>query len=255
MRMPALREPIVFVHGFMGFDYLRLGRWRLACYWSRLPDSLRASGNRVLIPKVAPLGTVAERAAQLKAYLDEHLPHEPFHLIGHSMGGLDSRYLISRLGFAPRVLSLTTIATPHHGTPFADWGLRRLAPVFRHLLDIFGISLRSVQDLTTEACRRFNDETPDAPNVVYSSVGGRFESSWRTPAWHLPWRVIRDHSGDNDGLVPVASAGYGEHFDRWDGNHLSLVNFPDPFAKATGRWKDRTPAFAGLLNRLKAKGF
>src|SRR5262245_38584180 len=138
MTMTALHHPVVFAHGLLGFDYLRLGPWRLACYWSNLPEAVRAAGNRVHVAKVAPVGRVAERAGQLKTFLDEHCPNEQVHIISHSMGGLDSRYLISKLGMASRVLSLTTIATPHRGTPFADWGLRRLMPVFGAFFDVFG---------------------------------------------------------------------------------------------------------------------
>jgi triacylglycerol esterase/lipase EstA (alpha/beta hydrolase family) len=36
------------------------------------------------------------------------------------MGGLDARYAISLLGLARRVASLTTIGTPHRGTPVGD---------------------------------------------------------------------------------------------------------------------------------------
>lgn len=43
-----------------------------------------------------------------------------FHIIAHSMGGLDSRYLITHLGGSHRIASLTTIATPHFGSPIAD---------------------------------------------------------------------------------------------------------------------------------------
>jgi triacylglycerol lipase len=42
--------------------------------------------------------------------------------MAHSMGGLDCRYLISRIkpdDYTP--LSLTTISTPHRGSPFMDW--------------------------------------------------------------------------------------------------------------------------------------
>ena len=46
---------------------------------------------------------------------------EPVNLIAHSMGGLDARYLISRLGMADQVRSLTTISTPHRGSFMADW--------------------------------------------------------------------------------------------------------------------------------------
>ena len=46
----------------------------------------------------------------------------PFHLIAHSMGGLDSRFLITHLqpDGDNRILSLTTIGSPHHGSPIAD---------------------------------------------------------------------------------------------------------------------------------------
>jgi triacylglycerol lipase len=249
MDMPTLRSPVVFVHGLLGFDYLRLGRWRLACYWSRLPETVREAGNRVHVAKVAPIGTVAERARQLKAFLDENCPGEPVHLIAHSMGGLDSRYMISRLGMASRVLSLTTVATPHRGTAFADWGLRRLMPVFGPFFDLFG-SRQAIEDLSTAACRRFNDTVPDAPGVRYFSVAGDFVSTWKTPAWQLSWNVINQEQGRNDGLVPVSSASYGEAVDVWSGDHVSLVNFPDPVARAIGRWRDRTPAYAALLSRL-----
>jgi triacylglycerol lipase len=254
MVMPVLRNPIVFVHGLLGFDYLRVGRWRLACYWSNLPRDVRAAGNRVYVARVAPLGSVAERARQLKAFLDEHCPKESVHLLAHSMGGLDCRYLISRLGMASRVLSLTTVATPHHGTPFADWGLRRLVPVFRPFLNFFRIPLDAIRDLTTTSCQRFNDETPDAPGVHYFSVAGAFEASWLTPTWKLSWDVIRKEQGDNDGLVPLASARHGEDCSVWQGNHVSLVNFPDPLGRFFGRWQDRTPAYAALLRRLAEKG-
>src|SRR5437870_4436308 len=223
MSMPLLSRPIVFVHGLCGFDYLRLGRWRLACYWSKLPDAVRAPGNRVHVARVAPLGSVAERARQLKGFLDEHCPDGPVHLVAHSMGGLDSRYMISRLGMQSRVLSLTTIATPHRGTPFADWGLRRLLPVFGAFLDMFGISRQAFEDLTVASCRRFNDEVLDAPDVRYFSVAGRFESSWLTPAWQMSYHVIRNEAGDNDGLVPVSSAAYRPDTDHWQGDHISLV--------------------------------
>ena len=36
------------------------------------------------------------------------------------MGGLDSRYLVSKMGWGDRVASLTTISTPHRGSNIAD---------------------------------------------------------------------------------------------------------------------------------------
>src|SRR6202007_2712719 len=110
------------------------GPWTLANYFPRIPALLRAAGNRVLIPSLSPTRSVAERAAQLKEFLDREAPGDAYHLFAHSMGGLDSRYMISQLGMAERVLSLITLGTPHRGTAFADWGIRRLERIVQPLL-------------------------------------------------------------------------------------------------------------------------
>lgn len=59
----------------------------------------------------------------------DHVTHgiggRPFVVIGHSMGGLISRALMNRrqeneMFWGERVIKLITLATPHHGTPFAN---------------------------------------------------------------------------------------------------------------------------------------
>ena len=254
MIIPTLRSPIVFAHGLGGFDRLALGRWVFARYWAGIPEKLQAAGNRVLVARVSPLGSVAKRAGQLKAILDAHAPREPVHVFAHSMGGLDARYMISRLGMAGRVLSLTTLGTPHRGTAFADWGLRRLLPVCRFFFDVLGISSRAFEDLSVAGCRAFNERCPDAPGVRYFSVAGRIEAGWSTPEWRLSGRVIEREQGPNDGLVAITSARYGEDCSVWDGDHLALVNFRNPLARLRG-WADRTPAYGGLVRRLADEGF
>ena len=185
-------------------------------------------------------------------------PNEAVHLIAHSMGGLDSRFAVSRLGMSDRVLSLTTIATPHRGSPFADWGIRRLERWAKPLLKFFALPDEAFYNLTTEACRRFNADVSDAPTVRYYSVAGRCSLAWLSPEWLLPHEVIRRAEGANDGLVSVASATWGERTDVWDGDHVSLVNWPNPQACA-GRlavssppvfWSHSTTCRRGLLSRV-----
>ena len=110
MPLPKLRSPIVLVHGLFGFDRLKLGAWKLADYFAQIPEFLASAGNRVLIAQLSPTGGVADRAAQLQTFLDREAASEPVHLMAHSMGGLDSRYLITRLGMTTRVL-VSSIAT------------------------------------------------------------------------------------------------------------------------------------------------
>src|SRR5437660_11936146 len=100
MTIPILRSPIVLVHGLLGYDRLQVGGWTLSRYFSDIPEYLSAAGNRILVARVHPTGSIAHRAGQLKAFLDQEVPHDPVHIFAHSMGGLDSRYLISRLDMA-----------------------------------------------------------------------------------------------------------------------------------------------------------
>jgi triacylglycerol lipase len=253
--VPRLRSPIVLVHGLFGFDKIRLGGWTLASYFPGIPELLAAAGNRVLVPRLSPTAGVADRAAQLKAYLDREVPREPVHLIAHSMGGLDSRYLISRLGMANRVLSLTTLGTPHRGCSFADWGIRRLARLLKPVFARLGVPTQAFYDLTRARCKEFNEQVPDAPGVRYFSVAGRHAARILSPEWLLSHAVVLKEEGENDGIVSVASAAYGESQDVWEGDHLSLVNWFNPFVWGRGLWRDLTPRYAPLVRRLADEGF
>lgn len=250
MAFPQLRRPIVLVHGLLGYDFIRLGGRTILSYFVGLPEALSAAGNRVLVPRLSPTAGIAQRAAELRDFLHREAPGEQLHILAHSMGGLDSRYLISRLGFHEHVCTLTTLGTPHRGTAFADWGIRRVEPFLRALFDFVGLSRQAFHDLTTAHCRQFNDEVPDAPGVRYYSVAGRLTLDWRAPEWQLPHRIIAAVEGDNDGLVSLASAAWGEEAQVWDGDHASLVNRPMPTSLIRGAWRDRLPDYEPLLERL-----
>lgn len=255
MLVPRLRAPIVLVHGLFGFDRIQMGKWTLASYFRGIPEALEAGGNRVLVARVHPTGSIAERARQLKDFLDRQLPHEPVHLFGHSMGGLDARYLISRLGMAPRVLSLTTLGTPHRGSSFADWGIQHFKNLVSPVLDFFGISYQAFEDLTVARCRLFNEQTPDAPGVRYFSVAGRIKHSWESLHWGLPASIVEQMEGPNDGVVSVASARYGEVCEVWDGDHMNLINWRNKRVPALGQGGDRTHDYVRLVQRLAEEGF
>ncbi len=167
------------------------------------------------------------------------------------MGGLDSRYLISRLGMADRVLSLTTIGTPHRGSSFADWCVQRFGALVRPFLDLFDVPDQAFFDLTTASCRKFNEDVPDQPGVRYFSVAGRFECGWNAPEWSLPASILRRHEGDNDGVVSITSATYGEDCEVWEADHFSLANWYHPIRAV----KDRVPDYGRLVGRLADAGF
>jgi triacylglycerol lipase len=254
-QVPKLAAPIVLVHGLCGFDRLVACRRPLKEYFPGIRDHLAAGGNAVLVPRISPTAGVATRAAELKAYLDREVGHRPVHVIGHSMGGLDARYMISRLGMDNRVLSLTTVGTPHRGTAFADWGIHRLHRFLKPFFRAAGLPDSAFFDLTTDACRRFNEGVPDAPGVRYFAVAGVCEKTWLGAEWVLSHHIVRRAEGPNDGVVSVASATWGERTAVWAGDHLNLVNWPNRKARRRGVWRDRATDYGQLVRELHAAGF
>lgn len=248
---PILQAPIVLLHGLCGFDRIFLVRRPIRDYFPGIGEYLRTSGNRVLIPRLSPTASVATRAAELRAYLKREVGSRPVHLIGHSLGGLDARYMISKLDGENRALSLTTVGTPHRGTTFADWGLDRFSRFLRPLLRRAGLQEDAFYDLTVDSCRRFNEAVPDVPGVRYFSVAGVCEKPLLQAQWWLSSRIVGRAEGPNDGVVSVKSATWGERCDVWNADHLNLVNWPNRKAKRRGLWRDRAADYGSLLSRLE----
>lgn len=247
---PTLTAPIVLVHGLCGFDRLHALRRPVRDYFPGVREYLEEGGNRVYVARVSPTGSVARRAADLKRFIEREVPREPVHVVGHSMGGLDARYMTARLGMASRVLSVTTVGTPHRGSAFADWGWRWLSSWVVPSLRAVGIPHEAFIDLRTDSCRRFNEDVPDVAGVRYFSVAGVCEKPWLGLEWLLPYNIVTKAEGLNDGVVSVASASWGEHTDVWDGDHLNLVNWPNRHARKRGIGDTFTPDYGRIVRRI-----
>lgn len=82
---------------------------------------------------VAPTASIRRRAARLAELVAATSSDDggPVHLLGHSTGGLDARLVASpsarlpiaeeRLSWVPRLRTITTMSTPHYGTPLASF--------------------------------------------------------------------------------------------------------------------------------------
>lgn len=143
---------------------------------------------------------------------------------------MDCRYLISNLKPDCKILSLTTVATPHRGSPFADYcmgilGEKRLPRVYQAFKKV-GLQTGAFEQLTVEYMEKhFNPDTPDDPNVKYFSYGSYFEPNFMS-AFRTPWKIIHEKEGPNDGLVSVSSSIWGEYKGSIsNANHLDIINF------------------------------
>jgi len=206
------RPRIVLLCGMLGITKC-LG-WE---YFKGVRPMLERMGFNVIVPQ-SPWGQTIKRRAE---FLADQLNREsaadskPFHLIAHSMGGVDARYYITHLGGYKKTASLTSLATPHRGSTAADHEMQTWYSPYRYL--------PAIANLTREAMQQFNDRTPDHKDVLYRSY------SAARPIHCLPWltrrfgRLIAEVEGENDSQVSVTSAQWGEYLGTLEADHFELI--------------------------------
>jgi triacylglycerol lipase len=240
-----LRHPVVLAHGVLGFDKIAIGG-REHSYFRGVSGHLMRVGAEVHRPRVSSSASVAVRADEL-ARMVRSLSAKKVNVIAHSMGGLDARYAIAKLGLADRVATLTTVGTPHLGTPIADLGaklsdLLRLKPLIGRV-----ISLDGFYDLTTERMRAFNREIENAPNVAYASVVARIDRPRASKLLWLTHKYLSQRAGDNDGMVPSTSQSWGEVLRQIEADHWAQIGWSPEF--------DALAFYEELIRELRGRGF
>ncbi len=184
-----------------------------------------------LFPRVQVAANVAVRARQLAERIADAFPSGRIDIVAHSMGGLDARYLLSHnlCGLAERIATLSTISTPHRGTPVADLlagptplGPQRLAyEIVRDTMARQGYAVGGLANLTTGAAMIFNQQCVNVPGVTYLAYAGCGPLSYalRACGWLIERAALSDDERRNDGLVSVASA-------QWPGMQLAEAPWP-----------------------------
>lgn len=244
------KHTIVLAHGLLGFSELRLAGQFLPGlkYWRGITEALSAKGIEIIVATVPPSGSIEARAAKLAESIAAKAKGKEVNIIAHSMGGLDSRYMISQLKPTNfKIKSLTTIATPHRGSSFADYmfetiGPRRVKRIY-NVIEYFGFETGAFSQLTLKYMQEsFNPRTPDIEDVRYFSYGASLEPS-RWSVFAASHAIVKREEGINDGLVryvtlfaslrssvltvnSVSSSQWGNYKGTLIGvSHLDLINW------------------------------
>ena len=267
---------LVLAHGLFGFRRL-LGIENFNRLAADLEAAFAAWPIRILVPEVPPIGRIAARGEALARSIAAALgdgtldPARPVHIVAHSMGGLDARYCIAagcEPQLAGKIASLTTLGTPHRGSPVADlltaqgqfdpvaWVNRVVPRPLREALDTLDLLAGGILELTSSATDQFNRQYPNAPGVAYFSYAARGRGPLNvTAAPLLPlYYFIRQRTGhDNDGLVTIESAKWGTFVDVWPGDHADMLNHDlnqGPLAESTAL--DVRQKYREIVTRLAA---
>ena len=233
------RYPLVLVHGLGMKDTFFMKSW------GRIDRMLRERGYTVYKSDVDAFGSVTGNAAQLKEEVLAILREtgaEKVNIIAHSKGGLDAKHMIQQLGMADCVASLTTLCTPHKGSPIASFILRfpRFAVkyvafwvnlAYRVLGDKHPDSFTACEDL--KRSERLEQEMLFLdPGILCQSFSasvkpekGSFDFVTAIP---LLFSRFIEKDRVTDGLVPRDSAIFGRYRgDCVDGSvsHTEIVDF------------------------------
>lgn len=261
----ATKYPILLVHGLAFRDFRRFS------YWGRIPEELKLNGARVYHGEQEAWGTIENNAAVLRErvmHILEQTGCEKVNIIAHSKGGLDARYMISELGMAPYVASLTTVSTPHRGSALVE-RLRAVLPdrsyrkislrvdeIFKKLGDNNPNSYDASLQLSREFAKGFNARCPDADGVLYQSTTGVMKCALSSSSMLYTYRVLKRHEGPNDGLVSESSAKWGEWLGavRTDGlrgiSHTDIIDV----RREDIRSFDVLEMYIGIADRLRTRG-
>jgi hypothetical protein len=150
-----MRHHVYFSPGMFGFG--KLGSYTYFAHVERELSARFAAAGHELVAHVIedlPTASIRRRSTRLAEVVQRTATAtDSIHLLGHSTGGLDARLVASpsttsippeALGWLPRLRTITTMNTPHYGTPLASFfatsnGQRVLAAL--SMLTVAGLTL------------------------------------------------------------------------------------------------------------------
>ena len=159
----APRDPVVIVGGFL------TGQPIADVYYPGLADRLRAEGYQTYIfgPVDFGLADIRESAAALDEFVDgvrATTGAARVDLVGHSQGGLTSRYYVKSLGGAAEVDSLISLASLHYGTAVANLG------AFLLLGDCLGVAGCEQMRIGSSFLNELNAGDDTIGDVAYTNI-------------------------------------------------------------------------------------
>lgn len=269
------RYPILLLHG-MGFhDTSPHHR-----YWGRIPEALRQHGAKVYFGNQDGNATIEFNARLLVSVVKRILREtgaEKLNIIAHSKGGTEARCLISTMGMGDSIASVTTIATPHHGSPTIDWLLVHFDPIIRMGSTVMdGIRLCCgdfdpqtylvIRELSTGYMQEFNKRNLDDPRVYYQSFAFLMKRPLSDPLMSIPNAIVNCFEGRNDGMISPKNARWANFRGIYSGTSQRGISHPDeidymrmPFTRKNSdddrKVSDITNFYLGVAEDLKRRGF
>lgn len=233
------KYPIILVHG------IAAKQLRILNAFGQIGEELKKEGYTVYISDNDGFGSIENNAEQLKKFIEKLLLQtgaEKVNIIAHSKGGLDSKYMITKLGMEDKVASLTTLCTPHKGSIIASkiWDLPMpIKKILAFFIDMFYcLFLGDKHPDSMRACEQLRsvDAGEDTLQFSYKVYCQSYSTGISDVKdcfiMALPMMIQHHYEiPDNDGVVSEESAQFGCYRGKCLDIPVSHVQIIDLFSK------------------------
>lgn len=243
-QLQARSAPILLVHGMLAGPRPLSG---LTTFDGAIVRALAAAGFDVWCPALTAVGPSSVRAPELARAIELVLARSgaaKVHVIAHSQAGIDARLVLEDPRVRERIASVTTLSSPHGGTPLANVGVGLRGSLAERVIARFGRRIAEARgwpgdegdargligSLTTQNMAHFAVEHPLQGEVPFYTLaatplpagdgscdGGAWPAPTRPNAWHpfmaLGAAIMREQPGEadaaSDGMVPTRAQRFG----------------------------------------------
>lgn len=215
----ACKYPIVLVHGLMVRHFKRFRAF------GRIERELSAEGHDVYVATHDGFGSIETNAEQLRDFISgvlEATGAPKVHLIAHSKGGLDLKYMIKSYSMAGKISTFTTLSTPHKGSAIAShiWRLPMwIKKIIAFFINTFYRILGDKHPDAIKACNQLrcakdgDEEMFDLFDGIYcQSYSATLKRARDCFIMALPYKIYKKYEDcDTDGMVSHESAKFGNY--------------------------------------------
>jgi len=212
--------PILLIPGVIAPAYGKF--WE---YFYKIPQFLTQElGYKVYVCPLPKWGDYKTRSEILKNFIQKKLPQQKFHIIAHSKGGVEARYLLEQNLFLDQIASFTSISCPYNGSTAASFFYKLFYPLkwlsyFKPLMDsLYELQPRFYQKLWTK-----NENDYSFP-IKYVCAQIPKPILFKTyPLFWLTSYLINKNEGSNDGFVSKQSTQFGTLIAEYKTDHIGLI--------------------------------
>lgn len=235
--------------------------------FGKIEYTLKEAGYDVYTAGTDGFGTIESNAEQLKEIILgvlESTGAEKVNIIAHSKGGLDSKYMITKLDMADQVASLTTLCTPHRGSAIAThlWSLPTwIKRVLTFFINSFYKLIGDKNPDSMKVCEQLKKADGDATEESFSdkvycqSYSTKLKSGKDCVLMAVPLTIYNYTEGiENDGMVSEESARFENYRGECLDDSVSHTQIVDFLAKRKNR-RRILEFYVGLAKELGEMGY